>query len=186
MHKVRNIFSLICCLMIAILMLGVGVLSSTIVNLGVVLEDIAVNYDPQVSAMVYLATSNPTNADNNNYYYSGSGEFPATSYLVADNVTSTADADPAIANATSDAFGYYTIYVNVLNYSLIDVAVDISLTKSDDTVSENISILENEGILSISARDDDVVSSDIAVIKVKVLQVVTESLKLTINLTKAI
>lgn len=163
-------------------MLVVGVMAATTVSLGV---SLTVNYEPEVVAKVYVATSNATSAPDNNYYFSGTGDFPATSYLVADNYTPTTISNPLITNAVCDTFGYYTIYVKVVNYSIIDVQVNITMTKSDGTTSTKFSLVENAGISSIDAKYNQTISSDFAVVKVRATQTATESLKFTVNLSQA-
>jgi len=163
-------------------MLVIGVLAANTINLGVALT---VTYEPDVVAKVYIATSNVTNISDNNYYYSGSGDFPVPSYLIADNYTPTTITDPTITNAVCDSFGYYTIYIKIVNYSPIAIAANITMTKSDGTGSTNFSLIENDGINSIAAKVNQVVSSDLTLIKVRATHTITESLKFTINRTQA-
>jgi len=165
-------------------MLVVGVMAATTVSLGV---SVTVNYEPDVVAKVYVATSNPTNIDDKNYYFSGIGTFPETAFLVADNSTTppAVISDTTIENAVCDIFGYYTIYVNVINYSRIDIQVSITMTKLDGTPSTKFTPAENLGISSIDAKYNETISSGFAVVKVKAIQIGIEALKFTVNLSQA-
>lgn len=183
MQRIRNVFSLMCCLIITFIMLMIGVLAATTVSLGV---SVTVSYEPGVFAKVYIATSNPTNSGNNNYYYSGTGDFPTPSFLIGDNYTPTTITNPTISNAFCDTFGYYTIYIKVINYSPIHIQASISMTKSDGTASTNFTIIENNGITKIFAKANQTINTGFASVKIKANSATTEALKFTINLTQSL
>jgi len=173
MHRIKNIVSICCGLILTITLFVVGVFAAASMQVNI---SVSVDYSPAVIVEIKMAT----NDVNSNFYYSGKEEDQFPSGAIILNNLEPVD----IPDASCNDFNEFVIYLQVKNLSAFGVisSFDVKFGVNGASESDLFDIVESSTINVNLARGDGTPKTGIAKLVLKAKANGSEAIKITFNL----